>query len=137
VPLPAKPPHAEPCVRSWRRSSVWLLRVCLCLCVLALASCDGTYTDYAVLDGVEGTPSGRTLVLTGTHGACDTVRPADVTETASEVLVRVPLAVQRGDCRSLGLSLRAEVRLSQPLGQRLVVDVERNERLPVMDRQPG
>jgi hypothetical protein len=106
------------------------------LCVLTLTACAGTYTDYAVLEGVEGTPSGRALVLTGTHGACDTVRGADVTETPSEVRVRVPLAVQRGDCRSLGLSLRVEVELQEPLGDRLVIDVERNERLPVMARQP-
>ncbi len=105
--------------------------------VLVLTACAGTYTDYAVLDGVEGEPSDRTLVLTGTHGACDTPRPAEVTETATEVRVRVPLTVQRGDCRDIGLALRVEVKLREPLGGRAVIEVERNERLSVRSRQPS
>ncbi len=109
----------------------------LCLCVLVSTACAGTYTGYAVLNGVEGEPSDRTLVLTGTHGACDTPRAAEVTETAAEVRVRAPLTVQRGDCRSIGLSLRVNVRLREPLGGRAVIDVERNERLLVRDSQPS
>jgi hypothetical protein len=125
----------EPSVRPWRRSSVWLFR--LFLSVLVLTGCVGTYTDYAVLDGVEGAPSDQEVVITGIHGACDRVRPAEVKETASEVRVRVPLAVQRGDCRSIGLSLRVEAELREPLGDRVVIDVERNERLAVIERQPS
>jgi hypothetical protein len=103
----------------------------VCVSLLVLAACGGTYTDYAVLDGAEGAPSDRNLVVTGTHGACDAMRPAEVTQTASEVRVRVPLAVRRGDCRSIGLSLRAEVVLREPLGSRVVVDAEAGRRLPL------
>lgn len=87
---------------------------------------------YAPLDAAEvQAPTGRTLVLTGTHGACDTVLPADVVESTTEVRVRVPLRVQDGPCSSIGLSLRVEAELDAPLGDRAVIDAEREESLIV------
>ena len=70
-------------------------------------------------------------MISGIHGACDSVLPAEVTESATEVRVRVPLRVQRGDCRSIGLSLQVKVELNEPLGDRAVIDAERDVALPV------
>ena len=104
------------------------------LAAVALApGCSGTHTEYALLDAAEvAAPTSRTLVLSGIHGACDTVQPAEVIESPSEVRVRVPLRVRSGDCTAIGLSLRVEVELDQPLGERAVIDAERQESLPVV-----
>ena len=97
-----------------------------------VAGCSGSYIDYAPLDAAKPLPgNSRVLVITGTHGACDSVPPAEVSEAASEVRVRVPLRVQRGDCRSIGWSLQDEVQLSEPLGDRAVIDAERDVALLV------
>lgn len=99
-----------------------------------VVGCSGNYIDFAPLDAAKPLPgNSRVLVITGTHGACDSVLPADVTESATEVRVRVPLRVQRGDCRSIGFSLQVEVELSQPLGNRAVIDAERDVALLVGD----
>ena len=92
-----------------------------------VAGCSSSYIDYAALEAAKPLPgNSRVLVITGTHGACDSVRPAEVTELATEVSVRVPLRVQRGDCRSIGLSLQVKIDLREPLGDRAVIDAERD-----------
>ena len=100
--------------------------------VVLMAGCSGTHTEYADLSGAEVPAlTGRTLVLTGTHGACDSVLPPEVSESAEEVRVRVPLRVQNGACPAVALSLRVEVQLDKPLGNRTVTDTEDKQPLPV------
>ena len=97
-----------------------------------IAGCSSTYIEYAQIDAAESpVASSRVLFITVTRGACDSVRPAEVTESAAEVRVRIPLRVQRGDCRSIGVSLQVELELREPLGDRAVIDAVRGVTLPV------
>ena len=110
----------------------WPARATLVPALVLMTACGGTYVDDAPLDGAVLTgSSGRVLVLTGTHGSCDSVLPPEVVETPSQVRVRVPLRVQRGTCTGIGYLLREEVELEQPLGERTVVDDARDEPLEV------
>ena len=104
---------------------------CLLVLVALSTSCSGDSTGYAPLDGAEIAISDDRLVVSGSHGACDSLGETEVTESATEVRIRVPLRVRRGDCRSIGLLLQVEVTLEAPLEDRVVVDAERGQTLPV------
>ena len=56
-----------------------------------------------------------------------------MTETDTEVRVRVPLRVDGRDCTAIGLPLTVTVLLRQPLGDRAVVDAGTGGRLRVDD----
>ena len=96
---------------------------------LAAAGCQGSHVDYARLDGATVRPDDRTIVVGGVHGACDTVLEPEVTETPTEVRIAVPLHVEEGPCTSVGLFLREQVTLREPLGPRQLVDARTGQPL--------
>jgi hypothetical protein len=82
-----------------------MLRAWLVAAVLAAAAagCGGSRVEDAPLDSVVVPDrAGTALVVTGTHGACDTVLAAEVVETAEQVSVRCRCGSGRGRARRSG-----------------------------------
>ena len=105
------------------------------LCAVGLlmltVACGGTPVHDAPLEAADlAGASGRELVISGWYGPCDDVLEPEVSETDTEVRVRVPVRRFGEACAAVVERRTTTVTLQQPLGDRPVVDARTHERLP-------